>query len=123
MATAVQSIEADLDERLADLKDERERLKIALAILKGKPATQGPRKPGSKAPRSARSARANGTMKSTIIEAVTDLNQPVSAGQIRKVLDIPEGDKAKLAKLLKTMVESGVLKSQGVRAGTRYTAS
>jgi hypothetical protein len=129
MPSAIQSIEAGLADRITTLKEEEARLTSALAALRGESrsatsngATNGASKARTRATSKNTTQAAPGSMiERGVIMAVE--SGPQSAGQIRIALGLGDKDARRVANTLKRMVDGGLIKRQGARAGTRYVAA
>lgn len=64
-------------------------------------------------------ASTNGLSEAQIVKAIHTNGEPASVGQIREALG--RGKDTILPRTLKAMVQAGTLKTQGIRAGTRYS--
>ncbi len=134
MASTVQSIESNLQGRIAELKAEEERLESALTALRGigtiptvKPVkTIKPVKTTIKTVKPVKTIKPVKSVKSNgqpedgqIVKAIHANGEPASIGQIREALGVGKG--TVLPRKLKAMVEAGTLQQQGQRRATRYT--
>ena len=125
MPTAVEMLEREL----ADLRKHEERLVGALAILKGSSTAErnGSQKTTRRTrtrstTRKARTPRPNAKLNDDqIVNAIHAHGEPASAKDIRAALGLGNDASNRLSVKLKAMVDRGLLKRQGERAGSRYT--